>query len=96
MTNLYDLCERRHSGNPASRAAFAQAAEHLPRRRAEVLAYIRSRGVVGATAKEIATFLGLPLHAVSGRCSELKCSKANCPKRNTERINGSSGNGVSS
>ena len=72
MSDLYDICESRHRGNACSAAAFGSIAPVLCRKQSIVLDVIRSKGLDGCTAKEIAASLGSGLHQISGRCSELK------------------------
>jgi|SRR5579871_799469 predicted transcriptional regulator len=72
IDQMEDITARKHGGNAQSDAAFERLKPVLSRRRREVLDAITRRGLEGAVAKEIATELGLELHKVSGRCSELK------------------------
>lgn len=72
QSNLFDICESRHGGNEQSRAAFERTADSLPRSRQRVMEFIEAQGERGATAQECADALGVPIHKVSGRFSELK------------------------
>ena len=53
------------------RAAFA-VSKDLPRRHGQVLAALEPYGALGATCDEIAEHLGLPVHVVRPRASELE------------------------
>jgi len=66
-----DITERKHGRVETSVAAFDAIRSSLSERRASVLAFIKSRGAQGATSDEIAERFGVPLNAISGRCSEL-------------------------
>lgn len=68
--SIFDISERKHGGNP--RSIEARARTNITGRRKQVLDYVTSRGVEGATSHEISKALGLPMHAISGRLSELK------------------------
>lgn len=67
-----DISARKHQGNPLSEEAFERLRPSLPAQRAAVLEYIRSRGELGATSKEVAGYLARALNCISGRLSELK------------------------
>lgn len=69
-----DICASRHGGNEQSQAAYERIEDGLPAARQACLDLIRSRGRLGATAKEVAERLGKPLNAISGRLSELKAA----------------------
>ncbi len=72
ITSSADISRRRHKGNAESNAVFQRVAEYLPQSRQRVLDFIREQGTNGATAQECANALGLPIHKVSPRFSELK------------------------
>jgi hypothetical protein len=61
----------KHGGAPESIAAWEQQKQHLAADQAAVLELIREAGANGMTSKEIAARLGKPLHAISGRLTEL-------------------------
>ncbi len=67
-----DVCANRHGGNPKSEEAFAKIVAELPKRRAEVLVYVRREG--RATTKTFARYMGHPeaVNRYSGRFAELK------------------------
>lgn len=67
-----DICAGRHGGAPASVDAFEAVKPSRPEHRTAVLDLVIAAGLRGITSKEIAARLGLALHKVSGRCSELK------------------------
>jgi hypothetical protein len=60
-----------HSGSPTSRAAARRIAPVAGTIRADVLAYLRSRGADGATADEIERALGIGGSTVRPRLIEL-------------------------
>jgi len=66
-----DPTQNKHHGNAQSVAAFATIADSLTNRRNDVLSVIL-RNPDGVTSKEIAETLDMPLHAISGRITELK------------------------
>jgi DNA-binding MarR family transcriptional regulator len=72
VNSLFDICERQHGGNAESAAAFRKTAPTLRERQVTVLEMIRAAGGTGLSAKEIAARLGVGLHTLSPRCSELK------------------------
>jgi hypothetical protein len=66
-----DPTKNKHGGNAQSNAAFALVADTLTDRQNTVLERVSaSRG--GITSKELANALETPLHAISGRITELK------------------------
>lgn len=67
----FDICEAKHGGNEHSRAAFEKLSEHLNPARLDVLFAVSKTLDNGATSKEVAEYLGKPLHAISGRLTEL-------------------------
>lgn len=69
---LLDICEGKHQGNTQSRDAFRRLADALPAARLRVMEYIAAQEEQGATAQECANALGVAIHKVSGRFSELK------------------------
>jgi hypothetical protein len=68
---LFDICERKHGGNPNSIAANLRTnkSEHI----ALILNFIRSRGGK-SYLKEIERGTGLLRNTISGRLADLKCS----------------------
>lgn len=67
---LPDVCDRKHGGNEQSREAFERVAPTIPAVKADILAWL---GRVGrGTPKQYAALVGKPLHAVSGRFSDLR------------------------
>lgn len=63
-----DICSNRHKGNDESRAAN-------PSQEAKRASHERILELLGwghKTSKELAEAMHTPLHAISGRCSELK------------------------
>lgn len=69
---LFDICERRHGGNPQSSAAHKRAAGHKCRDLVDVLERMRSAGADGLTCKEYCAAQGRAMHEVSGRFSDAK------------------------
>lgn len=65
-----DICQNRHQGNEFSRAANPSD-EVKTRDQKAVLSIIRSSRN-GATIHEIASHIGKPINAISGRVTELK------------------------
>ncbi len=67
-----DPCAGKHGGNAQSEEAFTKIVADLPKRRAEVLAYVRREGK--ATTKTFARYMGHPeaVNRYSGRFAELK------------------------
>lgn len=81
METLWDLAERqareditrnRHRGNQESQEAFLSIRDTLSRRCEEVLSYIKTQGLHGATTDEVARAFGCTPNQVSGRLSDLK------------------------
>lgn len=68
---LFDVCSNRHGGNPESVEANESIAGEKYQLRERVLAFIKGRGDVGATCDEMEQELGLRLHTISARCTEL-------------------------
>ena len=64
-----DITMGKHRGSATSIEANKRAMPLKATRRQQVLITLDRLG--DSTAKEIAEFLGLPLHTVSGRCAEL-------------------------
>jgi len=64
-----------HSGTQTSRDAAADIREHAHKQRARVLAYLASRGALGATDQEIELDLGMVGNSVRPRRGELLESK---------------------
>lgn len=60
-----------HSGSKTSRDAAADIREHAHKQRARVLAYLASRGALGATDQEIELDLGMVGNSVRPRRGEL-------------------------
>ena len=67
-----DVCSGKHGGNPESKAANFRAEPHKFSLRQRVYSRIVLGGRYGRTCKEIALEEGRPMHAISGRISELK------------------------
>lgn len=65
-----DPSARKHKGNEQSVAAHKRILHTKADTYDQILRFIRSRG--RATGFEVAAYLGKPLHAISGRLSELK------------------------
>lgn len=61
-----------HSGSRTSRDAAADIKPHVHTLRARVLAYIASRGTIGATAQEVELDLGMGGSTVRPRIVELR------------------------
>jgi hypothetical protein len=72
--NGVDVTAARHGGNAESEAAHESIAPDKARLRRMVLAYVRSRGLVGATSEEAEQALGIPHQTVSARITELKAA----------------------
>lgn len=68
----YDVAERRHGGNAASEAANVRAAPSKQQMREAVLAAVMRSRAQGLTLRELAARWAVPMHAVSGRFSELR------------------------
>lgn len=68
---IFDVSEAKHQGNQESKAANLKAHPHKAQSRELVMHVLRIKGSKGATCKEIASYLNLPMHKVSGRCTEL-------------------------
>lgn len=64
-----DITRRKHGGNEASTAAHSKVAKIVSRQ--AVIDALRKRNGE-SYSKQIARDLGKPLHAISGRISELK------------------------
>lgn len=73
---LFDPCQNKHGGNAESEASYQRAGKTAKVRREQILDLIERRGTYGATAKEAAICLAVPLNALSGRFTELKTSGA--------------------
>lgn len=71
-----DVTAHRHGGNPESDEAHASIVGDKARLRRMVLAYVRDRGLIGATSEEVEHGLGLAHQTVSARITELKASRA--------------------
>jgi hypothetical protein len=67
----FDICKSRHKGNAQSVEANPSD-EQKSEEQARVFAFIKGKGLFGATSKEVAAHLRKNLNCVSGRCSELK------------------------
>ena len=67
-----DPTARKHGGAPTSEKAHAKIRPHKRRIYAQILRLYRGAASTGITAKELAVKLGKPLHAVSGRLTELR------------------------
>ncbi len=68
----YDICERRSGDQGGSHAANDRAAASKQELRTAVLRAIRAAGARGLTLRELASDWDKPMHAVSGRFSELR------------------------
>lgn len=70
---------------PESQGAYERVRPSIGDEQARILAWLRDRGDKGGTAREYALHAGKPLHAVSGRFSELAhdglIRKAALPRR---------------
>jgi len=66
-----DICANKHQGNAQSVKANPSA-EFKATLRERVRIFIAACDFHGATVKEIAATFGKPMHAISGRVSELK------------------------
>lgn len=62
----------RRNAPDTSREAARRIAGHAGTQRAEVFAFIVSRGVIGATDSEIAAGVGIPIQSVNPRRGELE------------------------
>src|ERR1700722_9864132 len=71
IENLTDICAAKHGGNEQSRAANRKNLYVRSDQRLTVYHLIRD-SVDGLTMKEVADIMGVALHQVSGRSSELK------------------------
>ncbi len=69
---LFDVCEKKHGGNPESRAAFVNLKDRLTLEQEIVFDFIKSCGEHGATTDEIAVHFDGNPNDYSGRVSELK------------------------
>lgn len=67
--NLFDVCAGKHGGVPESKAANLKARAKKSVNRELILHTLRIKG--GATCKEVADYLSLPMHKCSGRLTEL-------------------------
>ena len=67
-----DICSKKHGGNPESKAANFKIEPHKFSLRQRVYSRLVLAGTYGATCKEISLLEGRPMHAISGRLSELK------------------------
>lgn len=69
---IWDICQRRHKGNVASKAANPKQS-HKKEMHEKILELLRVNQRL--TAKELAIMIGKPFNAISGRFSELKALK---------------------
>lgn len=69
---LWDICARRHRGNPRSKAAFERLKPDLQGQREKVYRAVLEAGQDGLTCRELAKRWGVGMNQVSGRFSELK------------------------
>ena len=67
---MKDICRNKYGDNQESAAAFETIKLTRAESRMQVLIALREHG--GLTCKELAALMGKPMHAVSGRISELK------------------------
>lgn len=75
-----DPSARKHGNDENSRAAWEKVVGDLNQRQREVCDAVFHQRHRGATAKEVATALNKPLHAISGRFTELKDKQMLIPK----------------
>jgi predicted ArsR family transcriptional regulator len=73
--DLFDICSRRHGGNPMSQAANRHTAKG--RDRSRIIAHLRT--VPNATCDEVEQALGMNHQTCSARFSELKMEGAIYP-----------------
>lgn len=66
---IFDVTAGKHGGVPESKVANLKARPHKTKSRDLVLHVLRIKG--GATCKEVAEFLSVPMHKCSGRMTEL-------------------------
>jgi len=67
---LFDICERKHKGNPESRLAFNVVKDKISATQERILNAIKSSD--GLTCDELAVMFNATPNEISGRCSELK------------------------
>ena len=68
---LFDICERKHKGNPESRLAFNVVKDKISASQERILNAIRQMDS-GMTVDELSVYFGATPNEISGRCSELK------------------------
>lgn len=68
---LFDVSARKHGGNPQSENANLAAQPGKAKAREMVFNVLNIRGQRGATCREISQVLNKPMHAISGRITEL-------------------------
>lgn len=74
----YDVCAKRHRGNPESVDANRKSSHN--RRAMQIAVYnkIKDAGIQGLTCREAAESFGKGMNALSGRFSELKADGLIC------------------
>lgn len=82
-----DICERKHGGVFTSRQAFERVQPKMAQARQDVLLAVSLSLDTGLTSKEYSERSGKPLHAVSGRFTEL--AREGWIERTNETRNGS-------
>ena len=70
--DLFDICARKHGGNPESQGAFQAIKDRLTGMQLVVLGLIQRSGEHGMTCDEISKELGRGENVYSGRITELK------------------------
>lgn len=65
----FDICSRKHKGNPESVEAFKRAQSSTEKQREEILTLL---AVHELTGKELARAMGRPFYTIAPRCAELK------------------------
>lgn len=68
----FDICGRRHKGNRQSVRAEQSVKDRKPTQTQRIVAYLRERGMLGATCEELSIALELRYTSASARCSEMK------------------------
>lgn len=68
---LFDICERKHKGNPESVSAFNVVKEKMSANQERILDAIK-RSPDGLTCDALAVIFHATPNEISGRCSELK------------------------
>ncbi len=71
LTEVVDICARKHNGNEQSISAFHVIKDKITAGQERIMYYIR-QSPDGITLDAIAQFMDVPPNAISGRVSELK------------------------